>query len=42
MIKLNKYINEAWSGIKNQTNIENIKAWCDEMGIKKYTINHYT
>ena len=29
----------SWSGVKNQTNIENIKAWCDEMGIKDYTIN---
>ena len=29
----------SWKGIKNQTNIENIKAWCDEMGIKDYTIN---
>ena len=29
----------SWSGVKKQTNIENIKAWCEEMGIKKYTIN---
>ena len=29
----------SWSGVKKQTNIEDIKAWCDEMGIKKYTIN---
>ena len=29
----------SWKGIKNQTNIENIKAWCEEMGIKDYTIN---
>ena len=29
----------SWKGVKNQTNIENIKAWCDEMGIKDYTIN---
>ena len=28
-----------WNGVKNQTNIENIKAWCDEMGIENYTIN---
>ena len=29
----------SWSGVKKHTNIENIKAWCDEMGIKNYTIN---
>ena len=29
----------SWKGVKNQTNIENIKAWCDEMGIEDYTIN---
>ena len=29
----------SWNGVKKQTNIENIKAWCDEMGIKNYTIN---
>ena len=29
----------SWSGIKKQTNIENIKAWCDEMDIQNYTIN---
>ena len=28
-----------WSGVKKQTNIENIKAWCEEMGIENYTIN---
>ena len=39
MIKLNDYITEAWSGVKKQSNIENIKSWCDEMGIKNYTIN---
>ena len=39
MKKLNTYINEAWSGIKQHTNIENIKSWCDDMGIKNYTIN---
>ena len=38
-ISLSNYITEAWSGVKKQTNIENIKAWCDEMGIKNYTIN---
>ena len=39
MIKLNNYITEAWSGVKQQANIENIKSWCDEMGIENYTIN---
>ena len=29
----------SWSGVKKQTNIENIKAWCEEMGIKDYTVN---
>ena len=29
----------SWSGVKKQTNIENIKAWCDEMGIENYTVN---
>ena len=29
----------SWSGVKKQTNIENIKAWCDEMDIRNYTIN---
>ena len=29
----------SWSGVKKQTNIEDIKAWCDEMGVKNYTIN---
>ena len=29
----------SWSGVKNQTNIENIKAWCEEMRIRNYTIN---
>ena len=39
MIKLNNYINEAWSGVKKHTNNANVEAWCDEMGIKNYTIN---
>ena len=30
----------SWKGVKKQTNIENIKAWCDEMGIEDYTINN--
>ena len=29
----------SWKGVKSQTNIENIKSWCEEMGIKNYTIN---
>ena len=29
----------SWNGVKKQTNIENIKAWCDEMKIKNYIIN---
>ena len=39
MKTLNTYINEAWSGVKKHTNNAEIKAWCEEMGIKKYTIN---
>ena len=39
MIKLNNYINEAWSGVKKHTNNTNIEAWCDEMGIKNFNIN---
>ena len=39
MIKLNTYINEAWSGVKKQSYEQEIKSWCDEMGIKNYTIN---
>ena len=29
----------SWGGVKKQSNIENIKAWCEEMGIQNYTIN---
>ena len=29
----------SWSGVKKQTNIENIKAWCEEMYMRNYTIN---
>ena len=29
----------SWNGVKKQSNIENSKAWCDDMGIQKYTIN---
>ena len=39
MIRLNNYINEAWSGVKKHTISQPIIDWCDEMGIKNYTIN---
>ena len=39
MKHLNKYINEAWSGVKKHTNNAEIEAWCVDMGIKNYTIN---
>ena len=39
MINLNNYIIEAWSGVKKQANKADIESWCDEMGIKNYTIN---
>ena len=39
MIKLNKYIIEAWSGVKKQSLKQEIEAWCDEMDIENYTIN---
>ena len=39
MIKLNNYITEAWSGVKKHTISQPIIDWCDEMGIKNYTIN---
>ena len=29
----------SWKGVKKQTNIENIKAWCEKVGIVNYTIN---
>ena len=28
----------SWSGVKKQTNYANIEAWCEEMGIERYTI----
>ncbi len=28
----------SWKGVKKQSNIENIKTWCDEVGIQNYTI----
>ena len=39
MKNLNNYIHEAWSGVKKQSLKAEIEAWCDEMGIKNYTIN---
>ena len=39
MKNLNTYITEAWSGVKKHTNNANIEDWCEEMGIKRYTIN---
>ena len=39
MIKLNKYIEEAWNGVKQQSYKQEIKSWCEEMGIENYTIN---
>ena len=39
MKPINTYINEAWSGVKKQSNNANIEAWCEEVGIKNYTIN---
>src|SRR5574344_2124354 len=29
----------SWNGVKKQTNIEAIEAWCNEMGIEDYSIN---
>ena len=29
----------SWGGVKKQSYEQEIKAWCDEMGIKDYTIN---
>ena len=39
MKNLKNYITEAWSGVKKHTNNVEIEAWCEEMGIKRYTIN---
>ena len=39
MIRLNNYINEAWSGVKKHTISQPIIDWCEEMRIKNYTIN---
>ena len=29
----------SWNGVKKYTNNAEIKTWCEEMGIKRYTIN---
>ena len=29
----------SWSGVKKQSYEQEIKSWCEEMGIKNYTIN---
>ena len=29
----------SWNGVKKQSYEQEIKSWCDEMGIKNYTIN---
>ena len=39
MEKLNIYITEAWGRVKKQSLKSDMEAWCDEMGIEKYTIN---
>ena len=39
MKNLNKYINESWSGVKKQSYEQEIKSWCEDMGIKNYNIN---
>ena len=39
MKNLNKYINEAWGGVKKSTNNAEIEAWCKVNNIENYTIN---
>ena len=39
MKNLNNYISETWSGVKRQSIKADIEAWCEEMGIRNYTIN---
>ena len=29
----------SWNGVKRQSHEQEIKSWCEEMGIEKYTIN---
>ena len=29
----------SWNGVKKQSYEQEIKSWCEEMGIEKYTIN---
>ena len=40
MKTLNNYITEAWSGVKSQSIKAEVEAWCQEMGIRNYTINN--
>ena len=40
MKNLNNYINEAWSGVKRQSIKVEIEAWCENISIKRYTINN--
>ena len=39
MKNLNKYIVEAWGGVKQQVIKSDTESWCDKMGIRNYTIN---
>ena len=39
MKNLNKYIHEAWNGVKKQSLKQEIESWCEDMGIENYTIN---
>ena len=39
MKTLNNYIIEAWSGVKKQSYEQEIKSWCEEIGIENYNIN---
>ena len=29
----------SWNGVKKQISIVDVEAWCEEMGIKNYTVN---
>ena len=29
----------SWKGVKKQSHEQEVKSWCEEMGIKNYTIN---
>ena len=39
MKNLKEHITEAWAGVKQQSLKSDMEAWCEEMGIKRYTIN---